>query len=169
MTTALSLAVEEATEALLAAGWAVAVAESCTGGLVAQQLTERPGASHWFERGWITYSNAAKVELLGVSPDTLAQHGAVSAEVVGEMVHGALRYSTAQIALAITGVAGPGGGSLQKPVGLVWLGFAVRNQAPSIIKQQWAGDRAQVRIQAATFACQEIARLVRQSLQERLA
>ena len=102
----------------------IATAESCTGGLVAAELTAVPGSSHAFERGFVTYSNAAKMQVLGVSPTTLERHGAVSEAVALEMVHGALMASAADVAVSITGIAGPGGGSEEKPVGLVWFAYA---------------------------------------------
>ena len=102
----------------------VATAESCTGGLVAGVITAVAGSSAWFERGFVTYSNEAKIEQLGVSAETLAMHGAVSTDTASEMAGGALRASRAQWAVAITGVAGPGGGTIEKPVGLVCFGWA---------------------------------------------
>jgi nicotinamide-nucleotide amidase len=102
----------------------LATAESCTGGLIAAACTDLAGSSGWFERGFVTYSNAAKTEMLGVPTDLLAHHGAVSEPVVRAMVEGALRHSRAQVAVAVTGVAGPGGGSPDKPVGTVWFGWA---------------------------------------------
>lgn len=113
----------EVLEALRHRGWRLATAESCTGGLIAGALTEVAGASDVFDRGFVTYSNAAKIELLGVSPATLAAHGAVSEEVAAEMAQGALERSDAQIALSVTGIAGPGG-SEHKPEGRVCFGLA---------------------------------------------
>jgi len=107
----------------------VATAESCTGGLMAAALTDLPGSSEALERGFVTYSNAAKVELLGVPPEVLAQFGAVSAETAEAMATGALARSQAEVAVSITGIAGPGGGTPEKPVGLVWFGIASRTQA----------------------------------------
>lgn len=103
----------------------IATAESCTGGLVAAALTEIPGSSDVVDRGFVTYSNEAKMEMLGVAPATLDEHGAVSAQTAHEMAAGALARSRAAIALAVTGIAGPGGGTALKPVGLVWFGIAV--------------------------------------------
>ena len=105
-------------------GLRIATAESCTGGLVAAELTDVPGSSHAFERGFVTYSNAAKMQMLCVSPATLERHGAVSQAVALEMVHGALMASAADVAVSITGIAGPGGGSEEKPVGLIWFAYA---------------------------------------------
>lgn len=113
---------------LNAAKMKVATAESCTGGGLGWEMTRVPGSSSWFERGFITYSNEAKMDLLGVKAKTLKQYGAVSEQVVREMALGALKHSDANIALSVTGIAGPGGGTAEKPVGLVWLGIAQDNQ-----------------------------------------
>ncbi len=128
-----------------AAGLMLATAESCTGGLAAACLTEIAGSSDVVERGFVTYSNAAKVELLGVAGATLERHGAVSAETAGAMLQGALARSPADIALAITGIAGPGGGSAEKPVGLVFIGVQRRGRAPRVESHVFAGDRTAVR------------------------
>jgi len=122
-------------------------AESCTGGWVAKVVTDIPGSSHWFERGFVTYTNRAKQEMLGVPAATLEQHGAVSEETVMAMANGALAYSQAQVAVAISGIAGPGGGSEQKPVGTVCLAWAGlhRNRATTY---HFQGDREAVRRQA---------------------
>lgn len=122
----------------------MATAESCTGGLIAATCTDLAGSSAWFERGMVTYSNDAKVELLGVDPTLIAQHGAVSEAVARAMVVGALAHSRAQVAVAVTGVAGPSGGSTDKPVGTVWFGLAVPGQ---VLTERclFAGDRAAVR------------------------
>jgi nicotinamide-nucleotide amidase len=109
---------------LTAREWKLATAESCTGGGVAYQLTETAGSSAWFERGFVTYSNLAKVEMLGVKQSTLESFGAVSEQVVRAMAEGALSHSQAQVSIAITGIAGPEGGSKEKPVGSVWFGWA---------------------------------------------
>ena len=106
----------------------VATAESCTGGMIIALLTDIPGSSSMVDRGFVTYSNEAKMDMLGVSPETLDKHGAVSAETACEMAAGALKYSRASIALAVTGIAGPDGGSAEKPVGLVWFGLALAGQ-----------------------------------------
>jgi nicotinamide-nucleotide amidase len=136
-------------EAVLArhrrAGRTVATAESCTGGLIAAALTDIAGSSEVFERGFVVYSNAAKADLLGVPAALIEQHGAVSREVAAAMADGALRHSTADIAIAVTGVAGPGGGSPAKPVGLVYLAIASRGRAPTVERHVFPGDRAAVR------------------------
>jgi nicotinamide-nucleotide amidase len=150
---------------LEALGLMVVTAESCTGGLVARALTETAGSSVWFERGHVTYSNAAKQELLGVEAATLSAHGAVSEPVAREMATGALRRSRAQLAIAVTGIAGPGGAVPGKPVGTVCFGWAL--DAPGQaggVPLAWAqtvrfeGDRAAVRRQAALHALREAAR-----------
>ncbi len=129
-----------------AAGLTIATAESCTGGLVAACLTEIAGSSAVVERGFVTYANAAKIELLGVKETTLERHGAVSAETATEMLAGALARSPADLVVAITGIAGPGGGSATKPVGLVFLGIQRRGAEPQIERHLFAGNRAAVRL-----------------------
>jgi nicotinamide-nucleotide amidase len=126
-------------------GWRLATAESCTGGLVAAALTAIGGSSNVVERGFVTYSNEAKTELLGVPPETIAAHGAVSAETAGAMAEGAVARAPADLAVSVTGVAGPGGGSAEKPVGLVVLGLARRGQATRTERHLFSGDRAAVR------------------------
>jgi nicotinamide-nucleotide amidase len=113
---------------LLARGWMLATAESCTGGLIAAACTDLAGSSTWFERGFVTYSNAAKAQMLGIDAALIAQHGAVSEPVARAMAQGALQHAHAQLALAVTGVAGPGGGSADKPVGTVWFAWALPAQ-----------------------------------------
>lgn len=135
---------------LLQRGWMMATAESCTGGLIAATCTDLAGSSQWFERGFVTYSNAAKTDLLGVDASLIAHHGAVSEPVARAMARGALAHSRAQVAVAVTGVAGPGGGSVEKPVGTVWLAWATPAGVTSTL-QHFAGDRAAVR--AATVHC----------------
>ncbi|MDD2545057.1 MAG: CinA family protein [Burkholderiaceae bacterium] len=129
---------------LLRQGWMLATAESCTGGLIAAACTDRAGSSQWFERGFVTYSNAAKTEMLGVPADLIAQHGAVSEPVARAMAEGALAHSAAQVSVAVTGVAGPSGGSADKPVGTVWLAWTVAGVTHGE-RQHFAGDRAAVR------------------------
>jgi len=124
--------------------WMLATAESCTGGLIAAACTDLAGSSNWFERGFVTYSNAAKTELLGVPAELIEQFGAVSEPVARAMAAGALAHSHAQVAVAVTGVAGPGGGSVDKPVGTVWFGWATPTGQHSEC-QHFAGDRAAVR------------------------
>ena len=129
---------------LQARQWQLATAESCTGGLIAAACTDVAGSSLWFERGFVSYSNAAKTDLLGVSAALLAQHGAVSQAVAGAMAQGALAHSPAKIAVAVTGVAGPGGGSADKPVGTVWFAWATSAGVQTECCC-FAGDRAVVR------------------------
>ncbi len=132
-------------DALRARGASMATAESCTGGLVAAACTSLAGSSDWFERGVVTYSNAAKSDLLGVASDLIARHGAVSAEVARAMAAGALAHSPAAFAVAVTGIAGPGGGSPGKPVGTVWLATATRDGGAEATLLNASGDRDAVR------------------------
>jgi len=132
----------------------LAIAESCTGGWVGEAVTAVPGSSPWFDRGFITYTNEAKQEMLGVSAATLGQCGAVSEQTVLEMVSGVLNNSRAQVALAISGIAGPGGGAPEKPVGTVWFAWGFKNGAVASERQQFAGDRYEVRRQAVKAALQ---------------
>jgi nicotinamide-nucleotide amidase len=131
--------------ALAERGWRLATAESCTGGLVSGAVTDVAGSSGWFDRGFVTYSNEAKVDLLGVRPETLARFGAVSEATVREMAEGALERSRADIAVAVTGVAGPAGGAPEKPVGLVWFAWAVRDGSVESESHHFPGRRAEVR------------------------
>ncbi len=131
--------------ALQTRGWRCATAESCTGGLVAGAITAIAGSSGWFERGFVTYTNDAKHEMLGVPGDILEAHGAVSEPVAHAMAAGALARSSADLAVAITGVAGPGGGTAAKPVGMVCFAWAVRGFAPQAATHQLSGDRLAVR------------------------
>ena len=136
--------VQRLAERLLDLKWMMATAESCTGGMIAAHCTDLSGSSAWFERGFVTYSNEAKTELLGVPEALIAEHGAVSEPVVRAMAEGALRHSRAQVAVAVTGVAGPGGGSADKPVGSVWLGWATAAGVVTALCH-FDGDRQQVR------------------------
>lgn len=136
---------------LLARGWMLATAESCTGGLIAGACTDLAGSSQWLERGFVTYSNAAKAEMLGVPMGLIEQHGAVSEPVARAMAEGAVARSHAQVALAVTGVAGPTGGTPTKPVGTVWFGWQVAGHTHSEV-QHFAGDRAAVRAQTVQHA-----------------
>ena len=138
--------------ALLAERLMLATAESCTGGWVSQCLTAIAGSSVWFERGFVTYSNAAKQEMLGVPEATLAAHGAVSQPVAVAMAEGALRHSRADWAVAVTGIAGPDGGSAEKPVGTVCFAWAVRDGATTTETRHFLGGREAVRAQSAACA-----------------
>ncbi|HNQ05241.1 MAG TPA: nicotinamide-nucleotide amidohydrolase family protein [Thiobacillaceae bacterium] len=139
-------------QALLARGWMLACAESCTGGWAAQACTAIAGSSAWFERGFVTYSNAAKMELLGVSEPDLLRHGAVSLEVARAMAEGVLAHSRARVAFAITGIAGPTGGSPEKPVGTVCFAWAVQGREIRLERALFAGDRRAIRAQAVAYA-----------------
>ncbi len=139
-------------DALRVRGASMATAESCTGGLVAAACTSLAGSSDWFERGVVSYSNAAKTELLGVPAELIACHGAVSAEVARAMAAGVLARSPATFTVAITGIAGPGGGSIDKPVGTVWLATATRNGGAEATLLQATGDRDEVRRQSVVRA-----------------
>ena len=141
---------------LKARGLRLATAESCTGGWVAGAVTAIAGSSEWFDRGFVTYSNDAKMEMLGVSAATLEAFGAVSEQTAGEMAAGALAHSLAQLALSITGVAGPGGGSAEKPVGMVCFGWAGEGGAPLVITRNFSGDRESVRRQSVICALQGV-------------
>lgn len=142
---------ERLSVSLRARGWRLATAESCTGGLVAALFTEIAGSSDVFERGFVTYSNAAKIGVLGVDLDLLARHGAVSAEVARAMAAGARRASAADVALSVTGIAGPGGGSPQKPVGLVHIGLAAPGTPPESREFRF-GDIGRTQVRSRTVA-----------------
>lgn len=145
--------------ALLARGQMLATAESCTGGMIAAACTDLSGSSQWFERGFVTYSNAAKSELLGVDPALIAQHGAVSELVARAMAFGAVRHAQAQVSVAVTGVAGPTGGSPDKPVGTVWFGFQVEGRLVSELRH-FEGNRAAVRAQTVEHALRRLVELI---------
>lgn len=139
--------------ALLGArGWRVTTAESCTGGMVAAAITATAGSSGWFDVGYVSYSNAAKETLLGVSPAILARHGAVSEATARAMAEAALARSGANLAVAVTGIAGPGGGSAGKPVGMVCFAWAVAGEATRAATRQLVGDRTQIRLAASAAA-----------------
>ena len=158
---------DQATPALVAAtadlllkkGWMLATAESCTGGLIAGACTDLSGSSAWFERGFVTYSNAAKTELLGVDAALIAAHGAVSEPVARAMAAGAEAHSHAQVAEAVTGVAGPTGGSPDKPVGTVWFGWSAGGQVRTE-RRRFDGDRATVRAATVHYALQTLVQLL---------
>jgi nicotinamide-nucleotide amidase len=154
-------------DALRAAGRRMAAAESCTGGLIAAACTELSGSSDWFERGVVSYSNQAKQDLLGVPEDCIATHGAVSEPVARAMVEGVLRSSGVELAVAVTGVAGPTGGTADKPVGTVWIAFGRRGQNGAITTSaehhRFDGDRAQVREATVRRALQGLLEQVRSS------
>ena len=139
----------------------LATAESCTGGLIAGACTDLSGSSAWFERGFVTYSNEAKTDMLGVDAALIERHGAVSEEVARAMALGAVLHSRAQVAVAVTGVAGPTGGSKSKPVGTVWFGWNVQGQLRSQV-QHFCGDRAAVRAATVRHALQQLLDQLRQ-------
>lgn len=141
--------------------WTVSSAESCTGGGVAFAFTSVTGSSDWFNQSWVTYSNEAKQQELGVSEHTLAQYGAVSEQTVKEMAQGVCRRSGAQIAVTVSGIAGPGGGSEEKPVGTVWFGFVCGDNVAQV-KQVFSGDRNQVRSAAIHFAISHLLKMLRE-------
>lgn len=144
---------------LLDRGWRVATAESCTAGWIAKSLTDPAGSSAWFERGFVTYSNESKEEMLGVDRQTLIEQGAVSEATVREMVSAALDRSRADLAVAVSGIAGPSGGSTEKPVGLVWFGWQCRGEAALLESHIFEGDREAVRAQTVVWALQGLSRL----------
>lgn len=147
-------------EKLTSCGWQLALAESCTGGAIAKAVTDVPGSSGWFDRGFVTYSNAAKVDMLGVSQATLNTKGAVSEETALQMVAGALAHSVADLTMAVTGIAGPDGGTSEKPVGTVFIAWQVRGQPGCCVKQRFFGDRQAVRNQTVLFCLQQACRVV---------
>lgn len=148
-------------EALLARRWVLVTAESCTGGGVAECVTRTAGSSAWFDRGFVTYTNEAKQELLGVHIQTLDNHGAVSEETAREMAEGALKESNADIALAVTGIAGPGGGTVAKPVGMVCFAWARLDGPTESIRHVLDGDRANIRRASIIRALTRIIELAR--------
>jgi nicotinamide-nucleotide amidase len=152
--------VDAIARALRARGLLLATAESCTGGLIAAACTALAGSSDWFERGFVTYSNAAKTEMLGVPAPLIAAHGAVSREVARAMVEGALEKSPAGCAVAVTGIAGPGGATPGKPVGIVWLALGLRGHPVRAELLQLHGDRASIREQTVECALQRVLELV---------
>ncbi len=140
---------------LIERGWRMATAESCTGGMISARCTDLAGSSAWFDRGYVTYSNAAKEASLGVEHRLIEQHGAVSEEVARAMAQGAVQHANVQVSVAVTGVAGPTGGSDTKPVGTVWFAWCV-NHALDSEKMVFSGDRAAVREAATLHALQGI-------------
>ncbi len=151
---------EETGNALKARGWMLATAESCTGGWVGEAVTAVAGSSAWYDRGFITYTNASKQEMLDVQAQTLEQHGAVSEATVREMAAGTLMHSQADISLAISGIAGPGGGSPDKPVGTVCFAWSIKNGVLKSERLVFAGDRNAVRQQAVSHALRGVLALL---------
>ena len=159
MNSSITSLTQQLAQTLLAKGFKIALAESCTGGLLAAQLTSLAGSSDWFERGFITYSNQAKEESIGVPKEVIERYGAVSEEVAKAMAEGALNHSLAQVSVAITGIAGPGGGSANKPVGMVC--FAWGMLASDLVQTRsqtkyFGGDRQSIREQACVYAIESL-------------
>lgn len=162
----LAALVQQVAQALVAKGWMLATAESCTGGLIAATCTDLAGSSAWFDRGAVTYSNEAKADLLGVPPELIAQHGAVSEPVARAMAEGLLQRSKAHITVAVTGIAGPGGGTPGKPVGTVWLAWAWRDASTEqasgtqAMLLRLAGERRAIRLATVRAALGQVLRQV---------
>ncbi len=152
---------EQVGQTLAARDWRLTIAESCTGGGIAEAITRVPGSSAWFDRGFVTYSNAAKQQMLGVKATTLKKHGAVSQPVVEEMAFGALSHSQADIAVSISGIAGPDGGTADKPVGTVWFAWCREGGSPVSETRCFDGDRAAVRAQSIAHALRGILALLK--------
>ena len=159
MNSSITSLTQQLAQILLAKGFKIALAESCTGGLLAAQLTSLAGSSDWFERGFVTYSNQAKEESISVPKELIEQYGAVSEEVARAMAEGVLNHSLAQVSAAITGIAGPGGGSANKPVGMVCFawGMQVDDQIQTRSQtKQFSGDRQSIREQACVYAIESL-------------
>jgi len=159
MNSSITSLTQQLAQILLAKGFKIALAESCTGGLLAAQLTSLAGSSDWFERGFVTYSNQAKEESIGVPKELIERYGAVSEEVALAMAEGVLNHSLAQVSVAITGIAGPGGGSANKPVGMVCFawGMQVADQIQTHSQtKQFSGDRQSIREQACVYAIESL-------------
>ncbi len=142
-------------------GLKLVTAESCTGGGVAYLITQIPGSSSWFDRGFVTYSNSAKMQMLGVPSSTLDTFGAVSEETAQAMAEGALQHSDAEISVAITGVAGPNGGSTEKPVGTVWFAWSYKNKSTVTKLKNFSGNRVEIREQALEVALRGIIEIIK--------
>ena len=159
MNSSITSLTQQLAQILLAKGFKIALAESCTGGLLAAQLTSLAGSSDWFERGFVTYSNQAKEESIGVPKELIERYGAVSEEVAKAMAEGVLNHSLAQVSAAITGIAGPGGGSANKPVGMICFawGMQVDDQIQTRSQtKQFSGDRQSIREQACVYAIESL-------------
>lgn len=155
MNSSITPLIQQLAQTMLAKGFKIALAESCTGGLLAAYLTSLAGSSDWFERGFVTYSNQAKEESIGVPKELIERYGAVSEEVANAMAEGALNHSLAQVSVAITGIAGPGGGSANKPVGMVCFAWGVQVDDQIQTRAQtkhFSGDRQSIREQACVYA-----------------
>jgi nicotinamide-nucleotide amidase len=156
--------VEHLSILLVEKGWKIALAESCTGGLLAAAITHRPGSSQIFDRAYITYSNEAKMECLDVRKETLNKHGAVSNQTAEEMALGALKNSKADLAISITGIAGPDGGSDNKPIGLVYFGYALKGGSSGSLHENYRGTRKQIRSKAAATAMKSMIAILEKEL-----
>ena len=156
--------VEKLSILLTEKGWKLAVAESCTGGLLAAAITHRPGASHIFDSGFVTYSNEAKIKQLDVDSEMLEDHGAVSDKTAEAMARGALANSDADLAISITGIAGPDGGDANKPVGLVYFGYALKGGSSGSLHHNFEGNREQIRVKAATTALKHVIAVLEEGL-----
>lgn len=156
--------VEHLSILLVEKGWKIALAESCTGGLLAAAITHRPGSSQIFDRAYITYSNAAKMDCLGVRKETLDKHGAVSDQTAEEMALGALKNSKADLAISITGIAGPDGGTDNKPIGLVYFGYALKGGSSGSLHENYRGTRDQIRSKAAATAMKSMIAILEKEL-----
>lgn len=153
---------QQLAQALKQRGWMLATAESCTGGMIAAACTDLAGSSEWFDRGFVTYSNAAKHEMLGVPSELIATHGAVSEEVARAMAAGAVTHSSAQLSVAVTGIAGPGGGTTEKPVGTVWVAWQLHQDVRSHCIHL-GGDRAIIRTATVQFALSQLLEMLQAS------
>lgn len=154
--------VDQLEDTLLKKNMKLAVAESCTGGLLCATITRKPGASRVFERGFITYSNESKIEELDVPKETIDQYGAVSPQTAEAMAIGALKNSHADIAVSTTGIAGPDGGSKEKPVGLVYFGYALKGGSAGSVEHTFTGDRKKIQTQATLLAIQHLVKVLGQ-------
>lgn len=152
--------VETVSVLLRTQGLKLATAESCTGGMIAVAVTDLSGSSDIFDRGFVTYSNQSKIDLLQVSVETLDSQGAVSQQTAQEMIGGALRNSTADVAVAVTGIAGPTGGSAEKPVGLVYIGIGKKGEKPTVFRHIFSGGRSEVRQQTVEAALAHLIELL---------
>jgi len=158
--------VDQLAELLTSKNMMLVTAESCTGGLLAATLTHKPGASKFYERGFITYSNESKNEELSIPMDTIQSQGAVSAAVAELMAKGALENSKAQLAISITGIAGPDGGSAEKPVGLVFFGFALKNGSSGSVEAHFEGHREAIQAQSVTLAMKHLLSVLKENIDE---
>ena len=156
----IALRVEHLAEGMQRKGWTLACAESCTGGLLAKSCTDVAGSSHWFECAYVTYSNEAKSAMLGVSPKLIEDHGAVSEQVAAAMVKGVLEKAGVDLAVSITGIAGPGGGTADKPVGTVCFGFAIRGGEIESNRELFSGDRNHIRQQSVLFVLDNLLKII---------